>query len=243
MEATFHYTNIFATKGVEYLMVIAFMASFYMFVRSMRRPATQTGQMSLTSALHEGQATHAAPIVMDNPFAIPEGLFVAPGHAAARLELDGSLAFGSGPLPSYLMGEIDRVELTDKKNVQTGDILAVLHSGDKALNLRAPADGDIAALNTQAADNPELLADASLRQGWLLRMKPAKLQDALGNMYFAEEASAWMDSELQVMRDALTGLSSHPIHAMADGGLPVRGLAKELDAKSWKALEGKLFKV
>ena len=138
MEATFHYINIFSTKGVEYLLVITFMASFVLFLQAVRQPATASEHMQLTSALHETQGAHSAPIIMDNPFAIPQGLFVAPGHAAARLELDGSLALGSGPLPNYLLGDIDRIELSDKKQIKAGEVMAVLHSGDKALQLRAP---------------------------------------------------------------------------------------------------------
>jgi len=242
MNATFHYLNIYSTKGVEYLLIIAFTVLLVFYVRSLAEPVAQDAHFA-QAALGMQHSAHTAPIVVDTPFAIPQGLFVAPGHAAARLELDGSLAFGSGPLPSYLMGEIDRIDLTDKDQIHAGDVLAVLHSGDKSLNLRSPADGTIAARNTAASKNPGILADTSLQEGWLLRMKPAKLQDALGKMYFAEEASQWMDSELQVMRDALAGLSSQPVHAMADGGLPVRGLAKELDAKSWTELEKKLFKI
>lgn len=243
MEATFHYLNIFSTKGVEYLLVIGFMAAFFFFVRALREPAAAGEGMIASSAMQAQHGGHVAPIQVDAPFAVPQGLFVAPGHSAARLELDGSLAFGSGPLPTHLLGDIDRIELTDKTQVKTGDTLAVLHAGDKSLHLRAPADGEIAARNTQVTSNPQLADDVSLHQGWLVRMKPAKLQEALGNMYFAEEASSWMDGELQSMRDALAGLSSQPIHAMADGGLPVRGLVKELDAKSWTELEKTLFTI
>ena len=230
---SFQFVNIFDTKGIEYILVIGFMAAFYAFVRLIA-----PNKKSVSGALaHEG---HMAPLEMNNPLQIPEGFFLAPGHSSARLVPDGTLAMGAGVLPKHLLGSFDKIDILKKSTVKAGETLAVLHGAGRSITLQAPADGDIAEINNELSAHPE----AYQADSWLVRLQPNKLQDALGNMRFAADAKSWLDDEMVRMRDVLATLPGQETGgavAMADGGMPVKGLATEMSADNWASFEKRFF--
>lgn len=221
----FHYVNIFDTKGIEYLLVIAFMLAMVLFIRivSRRRVGEAPGEVRLVPA---------------------EGRFLAPGHTSARLNTDGSLAICAGELAHHVLGSIDKVELAKPGEVEAGAPLAVLYKGDRALHLRAPAEGTIERVNETVAEVAEELEHLPPHERWLVRFRPKNLKAALASMHFAEDARRWLEAELGRMLDLLepaTSAEGGAAKVMADGGIPVRGLAQDLDKEQWERFERSFF--
>ena len=92
------FIDIYATKGIEYLIVISFLAAFVLFCRYMYQP-------------REGRA--AARIAPENAtrFRVPEGLFYHQGHGWLRPEPGSIGVVGLDDFAQKLIGKVDAVEL------------------------------------------------------------------------------------------------------------------------------------
>lgn len=225
----FHYVNIFDTKGIEYLVVMAFMVGMFLFVRAL--------------AAHRLPVSELLAHAEIDPLSLAEGAFIAPGHTVSRLTADGSLRLGAGAMPLYMLGSVDKLELADPGEIKAGEPIAVLHSGDRTIGLPAPSDGTIAEVNTSLAADPALLADATSDDRWLVRMRPASLDETLGTLRFAAKGRAWLEGEMSrltaLVDDVILG--ARGASTMADGGMPIQGIAVHLDPETWEALQGRFF--
>ncbi|MCK5796766.1 MAG: hypothetical protein KAI47_06280 [Deltaproteobacteria bacterium] len=230
-----HYVNIFDTKGIEYILVMLFLASIYVLVRILATPKKALAAEAVTDAAVEE--------VSLDPFALPAGSFLAPGHTVSYLSPDGSLALSPGGLPLYMLGDVDRVEIMDKTEVKAGDPIAILHHADRAVELRAPVDGTIEAINADLASHPAALTRAPASQRWMVRLAPKSLKSALSKMFFAKDAQNWLKSEMSRLADLLDDAlpEAQGAQTMADGGVPIPGVAAKLEQAQWKKLEERFF--
>jgi len=193
-------------------------------------------------------ATPRAPAPVTDPEGLgtlPSGLFLAPGHDWLQLESSGSVRLGTDRLALALLGGLDRLELLPAGSVvHRGDPLATLHFGSRSIVLRAPVEGVIDEVNTLVGADPQRLARDPFEEGWLYRLQARGLAEALRGMKVAEEAAAWMGSELSRIRDFATGLGqgNRVAATFRPGGsaLPV-GIAGELGASDWKKLVDRFY--
>lgn len=207
------------------VIVVAFFAVFmiagWMFTR---KPATQAAQASLD---------------LDQPMTVANGVYLADGHSAAVLQGD-SLEIGADALARHIIGKVDRIDLPASKRVKKGETIAVLFGAARALRLRAPADGEIEAVNSELQTHPSQIAD-----NWLVRMKPDQGKDSLSTMRSGDAARNWLQQEMVRLRDSLAELQSQSglVTAMSDGGTPVAGLARQLEREQWQQLESSFFNI
>ncbi len=192
---------------------------------------------------------------------LPAGLFLAPGHDWLQVEQSGSVRLGTDRLALALLGGVDRLELLPAGSVvHPGDPLATLHFGERSIVLRAPIEGVIDEVNTLVGADPQRLARDPFEEGWLYRLHARSLAEALRGMKVAEEAAAWMGSEVARIRDFATGLGQGgrvaatfrpgAAGATSSGGAPTAetspamiplGLAKQLPARDWKRLVDRFY--
>ena len=92
------FIDIYATKGIEYLIVISFLAAFVLFCRYMYQPREKRA------------ATRIAPENATR-FRVPEGLFYHQGHGWLRPEPGSIGVVGLDDFAQKLIGKIDAVEL------------------------------------------------------------------------------------------------------------------------------------
>jgi len=177
------------------------------------------------------------------PDPLPEGTRLDPSHTWARLGVDGSLLIGTDLLPTLLLGTVGEVELAAAgAQVQRGDPIAVLGGGERTLTLRSPVDGKVEALNLALAADPSRLSSEPLEGGWLLRMRPA---DPAGwsQLLRGEVAALWARREIARLRDLLQpAMTPATVGAtLPDGGEPLVGIARRLDAAAWDGVEKAFF--
>jgi len=170
---------------------------------------------------------------------VPRGLFLAPGHTWLGVEPEGTVRVGCDRLSLSTLGGVDRMDLLEPgTEVREGDRLVVLRHDGRELPLLAPVSGTIESVNLQAERHARELADAPYGDNWLYRIRPAALGPALRNMQIGEGARAWMAREVERLRDLLAVVYSReavPV-MLQDGGLPVAGLANQLDEQHWNRL-------
>ena len=228
----FSYVDIFATKGVEYLVVIAFLALLVPFWLVLNKKAKITLQIR--------KAYDALSFKMVK---IPQGLFYGKNHTWMYLEKSGVAKIGADDLLMHLTGE---VRCSFPKNpgelIRRGDLITTLNQDGKVLRLLSPVSGKVTEVNTALTRNPALLNNDPYGNGWIYKVKPSDWISEAKSCYFAEVATAWSAKDLERIKDflAVAGRNYYPDSSaviLQDGGELRDHTLSTLSAPVWKAFE------
>ena len=94
--------------------------------------------------------------------------------------------------------------------------------GDRRLTQVMPIEGKVIAVNEKLRENPELLQESPYKSGWLLCVRPRRLQDTLTNLLHGKSADAWRTSTREDVVSRLAPAMGTVAH---DGGEWVRAAA------------------
>lgn len=194
----FTYNNIFETKGIEYLVIIAFFAIMVPFWLLLTRKT----KVSLS-------VSKATGFITINSIRIPQGAFFSKFHTWAHLDINGDAKVGIDDLLLHITGSVS-IEKTKKPGeiINKGDLLARISHNGKTLRLLSPVSGEIKTENTEIAENPDLIKDDPNRQLWIYTIKPTNWKAETSTYYLADEATIWMLKELARFKDFLASAVS-----------------------------------
>ena len=185
------YTNIFDTKGIEYLIIIGFLILIIPFWRLLNKP------LKIKTKVRE-----AIGILSENILRIPQGLFYSKNHTWMHLEKSGYAKVGLDDLLLHITGG---VELSNFKShgerVSKGELIAEIMQDGKRLKIVSPLSGEIQSLNTALSENPEVLNEDPYGKGWILRIKPDKWVSETNSYLLADDALEWSKRELARFKD------------------------------------------
>jgi glycine cleavage system H protein len=156
----------------------------------------------------------------------------APNHTWLLPRGSGELAVGIDDLARRILPSATAVELPRPgTEFHRGDPVAVIRAGKLAVQIGAPVDGTVIAVNRSVRRNPALVMDESYAAGWLFTLAPA---DG-GYMRFphGDEAAEWMRlerSRLARFVECELGI------AAADGGELAAPTPALLGDESWRKL-------
>lgn len=223
----FTYENIFETKGIEYLVIIAFLLlliPFWILLNKKIRPA---------------KLLKTAGNIPSKLLRIPYGYFHAENLTWAHLEKSGTARIGLDEVLVQLTGSVGIRYLREPdEEVRKGEpIIQVIRDG-KHLDIKAPLSGTLLATNPLLSESPDLLNQDPYGEGWVCRIKPANWKAETGSYYLAEEAAQWLKNELQKVRDfiALRSEKYAPGNApivLQDGGELYNNLLSEMPDETW----------
>jgi glycine cleavage system H protein len=215
------FIDIYATKGIEYLIVIAFLAAFVLFCRTLYRPGAA------------GAGAGAAPGNVTR-FRVPEGLFYHQGHGWLRPEPGSVGVVGLDDFAQKLVGRLDSVELPGVgSRVAQGEKAWSLVVDSVSLPMLSPVDGEVVEVNREVLRSPEILRRDPYGDGWLLKVRSPRIAADTKNLLSGKLARAWMENALDKLRPIEhEGLG--PL--LADGGLPIEGIARALGGEKWAEL-------
>ena len=109
---------------------------------------------------------------------IPENLKYTRDHEWIAETDDGTAIVGITDHAQEALGDLVFVELPEMhRDVQTGDVCAVVESVKAASDVYSPVAGNIAEVNLALDDSPELVNADPYGEGWLFRMTPASPAD------------------------------------------------------------------
>lgn len=230
----FTYYNIFETKGIEYLAVIAFFLVLIPFWIILNRHKTVP------------QKVKNPGIVTAEILRIPQGLFFSRNHTWTNLERSGLAKVGLDDLLLHITGEVrfDRLRQPGEK-VFKGDLIAEIDHNGKRLKVFSPVSGEVTEINPALTGSPEILNGDPYSKGWMYRIKPSDWRAETGSYYLAGEASEWIINELARFRDFLA--ASIPGHlgdsriAFQDGGELVDHTLSNLPEEVWKEFQQKFM--
>ena len=231
MEA-YTYSNLFDTKGIEYIIIIFFLLLLIPFWVAVNRKSEVVQQIRQTvSALTAGVLR------------IPQGLFFSRNHTWLYLEKSGQAKVG---IDDFLVHVVGNVKVTSLKSpgdkIKKGEVVAVLEQNGKQLRVHSPVSGEMTEVNTSIAENGEMLISDPYNEGWLFSVKPDNWKGETTGFYLAEEASKWIHNELQRMKDFLSvalakRAGASPVIVFQEGGELQANPLEELEADIWEEFQ------
>lgn len=209
----FTYSDIFATKGMEYLVIIAFLALLIPFSVVLNK------QVKIPKRVRQvlGSLTNGI-------LKFPQGLLFNKNHTWTHLEKSGAASVGIDDLLLHLTGELTISNLkTPGEIISKGDLIATADHHGKLLRIYSPISGKILDTNSILHDTPGTLNEDPYGNGWIYKIKPSGWIAETASCYVAEEATSWSERELQRLKDFLAATlpkySAEPsLIMLQDGG-------------------------
>lgn len=223
----FSYHNIFETKGIEYLIIIAFLCLIIPYwVIINRRKVT----MHVKSAI----GTLSAAVLR-----IPKGIFFSKAHTWAYLERSGNAKVGLDDFLLHITGEIRFLNLKHKGDfIVKGEQMAQIDRNGKILSINSPVSGKIMGINSAVIDHPSIVNDDPYEKGWIYLIQPTEWVEETSSYYLSEYAVAWTKREMERFKDFLANtMRKHS----PDSGMVILQDGGELCDKPLSELPGEVW--
>jgi len=190
----FSYSDIFATKGLEYIIIITFLVLLVPFWIILNR------QVKMTSQIQKAIGNLSASILK-----IPQGLFYARNHTWMHLERSGATKVGLDDLLLHITGEVKFSQLKHPGDIiHRGDLLTEIDQNGKLLSIVSPVSGKILDTNPILLEHPGVLNEDPYGKGWIYKIKPSNWIAEAKSCFLAEEATNWSEKELVRFKDFLS---------------------------------------
>lgn len=224
----YSYIDIFETKGIEYLVIIAFLLllipfSIYMDKRTKVAGAIRHMADSLTGTLAQ----------------VSQGHLYSRSHTWARLGANGTARIG---LDGFLTGITADMTITTVKNteetIRKGELLAVIGFDGRRLKIYSPVSGRIIQHNPALNDLKVNSTNGPDHHHWICEMQPMNWHEDTGNLFSPEQASAWFGIELSRLRDFLAARAPqyYPVTTqviLQDGGEMSPQILRQMPMEAW----------
>lgn len=194
----FSYTDIFDTKGIEYLVVIGFLLVVVPIWIWLNKPVhAGSGLARTVRGLSEAVLR------------IPLGLYYNRNHTWAFLEKNGTAKIGLDDMLLHMTGGVS-VDFLKKEGekVSRGEPVAKITSEGRELKIASPVSGQISRLNEEVAAQSGLVNTDPYGKGWLYRLKPAQWKEEVQDCRLDKDAVEWTKQELVRCKDFLVNASA-----------------------------------
>jgi len=224
----FSFVDIYATKGIEYLIVIGFLATFVFFCRYLALRTEEPGSKK-------------GPVEFVEWFRVPGDFHFHQGHGWVKTGEDNVARLGIDDFAQKLVGRVDSIDLPPVgSRLSQGEKGWVLTADSRAIPMLSPIDGEVVAVNEEAVRSPEIVNEDPFGKGWLLKVRPGRLAANRTGLFSGRLAKRWTEEALHGLRLTMGGTlgplyqdggSTLPVHQ--DGGTPVAGIARALYGEDW----------
>ena len=220
------------TKGVEYIIAIVFMVGFIVFWRFV----TQTGVQPVTARVSE-----LARGIRDTiaGFLVPEWAYFHPGHAWVRVDENNVATVGLDDFAQKLVGKIDAVRLpTIGSSIRQGEKGWSLEVNSQPIDMISPVDGEIISVNEELFKSPQTVNADPYGKGWLMKVRAPRMSANVKSLLSGNLAKRWIEEA----REALLSRGNYDIGLVyQDGGLPIDGMARNVDPSNWDSIAKEFF--
>ncbi len=209
----FSYSNIFETKGIEYLIIIAFLIMIIPFWVLINR------QVSIA-----GKIKNAIGILSAGILRIPQGILFSKNHTWAHLSKSGLAEVGLDDFLMHIIGEVNFRNLKMPGSfIKKGELLADIDQDGKLLKIYSPVSGQVQDTNRLLYETPGIVNEDPYEKGWIYRLRPSEWTRETTSCFMAGEALTWSKMELDRFRDFLAASFNKyspevSLPVMQDGG-------------------------
>jgi glycine cleavage system H lipoate-binding protein len=229
---------MYATKGFEYLLILGFLALFTVFY------------LYLTSRRFEKVASAISRRVesLVDWFRIPDNILYHQGHTwVKRGEAETDVVLiGMDDFAQKLAGPMSfRNKPAIGSFIRQGERGWSLVSEEKSVDMLAPLSGEVVAVNPALLEEQEkdtnfggILNADPYGNGWILKVKPENFERERKNLLAGTLARKWMEEAAKQLR---LKMSPELGAVMQDGGVPIAGMAKNINADEWDQIMKEFF--
>jgi len=232
----FTYDNLFATKGIEYIIIIAFLLLIIPFWMLLNKP------LAVNKKLRNAFSTLSASILQ-----IPQGIFFNNNHTWAHMQKSGDARVGLDDLLLHITGPVKLTMIRGVgATVSKGEPVSVIGHEGRRLIIASPVSGEIVAVNPIPDKDPSILNSDPYGKGWIYSIRPSSWISETGNLHLASEASTWLRKELERFRDFVARSASRytpevqPV--LQDGGELLDNPLAAMPAEVWNDFQEEFLK-
>jgi glycine cleavage system H protein len=225
----FTYTDLFASKGMEYLLVIGMLLVFVPFWHFLKGPARAVA----------GVVKKVIPIIREW-FRLPEGFFFHRGHSWAQPEEGEVVRVGIDDFAQKLVGPIEGIQVPNVgSKVTQGEQAWTLTAGSRTVPMLSPVDGEVVDVNEWVIHDPGKVKADPYGEAWLMKVRVPGTSANLKNLLSGELAQEWLEQDGERL---LARMDREPLGTtLFDGGVPVDGMARNLDPEGWDDIAREFF--
>jgi len=230
----FVYTDIFDTKGIEYIIVIVFLLLIIPFWIMLNRPLNLKAKVS-----------KAVGVLSEQILRIPQGLFFSKNHTWTHLEKSGLARIGMDDLLLHLTGGVEIEYLRDQQEkVKKGEPIVRINQDGKNLVIASPISGEIDCVHSSLEQDPGAIIEDPYKS-WLFKIKPDKWREETTGCYLAADATEWAKTELARFKDfvaeTLTQTSGSLAVVLQEGGELTDHPLAEMNKDVWNDFQVKFL--
>ena len=226
----FKYVDIFATKGIEYIVAIAFLIMLVWFWRWINRTSVAA------STVNEDQMNRVSLV---DWFRLADNFYYHQGHSWVNPGSEGVLRVGIDDFAQKLLGTPAKIELPIVgSTVRQGEKSIQIQIDGKSIDVLSPVDGEVMAVNEEAIGSPELINQDPYEKGWLFKVKSDKMEQNKKNLLSGKVARAWIEDTVDKLSSTISG--NYGV-VLQDGGTITYGFVKELAPDKWDEVAGEFL--
>ncbi len=177
-----------------------------------------------------------APLVAMKVPQPPQGIFLDAAHTWLRITSDGRLRVGIDDFLAEAVGQVEKVEVPAQgTTIERGSPLFTLFVKGRKLVVPSPAAGTVMSANDKALRDPSAVVRDPYGAGWVASLWTRDHHAAISPLRIGAAATHFLREELHRLADFMVPARVHAtVPVMADGGLPGKGAAANLDDESWQ---------
>lgn len=214
----FEAVDIFATKGIEYLIVIAFLAALVLYWKFLGPGEAEV----VPGRVNRG---------VQGWFSAPLDYLFHPGHTWAAREEHGLYRVGMDDFAQRLVGGPSKVDLPSPgEALQQGELGWTVRVGPDAVRMLSPVDGIVESVNSDVSEDPGVVNRDPYASGWLLKVRVPDDARPARNLLTGSLVRDRLNRTAEGLREMMTpelGLM------LPDGGEPVLGFGRALSGDRW----------
>jgi glycine cleavage system H protein len=217
------YIDIFATKGIEYLVVIVFLVTLIFFFRFLNKPARTVARNA------EPERNRQSLI---DWFYIAENYFYHQGHSWIRPENGAIVRVGIDDFAQKLIGKTTKVTLPRVGTMMgQGNVGWQMEVDSKSINILSPVNGEVVELNEKVLKSPGIINQDPYSDGWLFKVKVPDLEANKKNLLTGGMVKLWIENTVERLSNVITGNEEL---VLQDGGVPISGFIREIPHDDWE---------
>ncbi len=223
----FSYYNIFASKGVEYLITIGFFSLLIPFWFFLKWRKNQIEKRRIGELLIAGGMK------------LPGGIYFSKNHTWTHLTKKGTAMVGIDDFVQHLTGEVKVIHLKgDGDHITKGEEMAILDTGERKITIYSPVTGTIKKVNDELSELPGTSEMDPYADGWFYGITPENWKEDTSSYYLSKETDEWIGGEMSRVRDFLSSsladqMGGESSLVLQDGGYPSEGVLRNMSSNTW----------
>jgi glycine cleavage system H protein len=231
--------DMYATKGFEYLLILGFLSLFTVFYLYFTSDRFEKVTVAVTNRIADG---------LTDWFRVPDNILFHQAHTWARREESepATVVVGMDDFAQKMAGPLELWDIPAVgATIKQGEKGWSLHDGEKSVDMLMPMSGEVVAVNNDVlialgknSHKDTELNDDPYGKGWILKVIPDDFERERKGLLSGTLARKWMEEVVEHLRSKM---SPELGAVMQDGGVPVAGMAKNINAEEWDQLLKEFF--